>query len=194
MSVLFNITSVGWILDSYHCHVRWGTKGSAMPLREGFRLLLYYSTLLPCGWLLGNKKEATNGRRDTNWRWKRPWYSKKAIPSPFPWHSHGIDPLAVSSPHPLLKSIPEVMFSLILERKEGREGEIRMWERNICLLYMPQMGLKPQPRYAPWWGTELVTFWCMGLFSNQLTHNCQGRLHFWPLLSLVSYTTLGMKG
>ena len=56
--------------------------------------------------------------------------------------------------------------------------ETSVWERNIdvrgkhqsvasCMV--PDQGLNPQPKYMPWPGIQLETFWCMGQSPKQVT-------------------------
>ena len=54
---------------------------------------------------------------------------------------------------------PKGIFSLFLDREEGRERSIKMREKHqlVAFYTCPDWGLNLQPRYVPWQGIEPVT-------------------------------------
>ena len=72
------------------------------------------------------------------------------------------------------------------ERKGEREGNINVREKHwlVASRMYPDGGLNLQPRYVPWPGIELVTFWYTGWWSNQLSHPARaGRYYFYTHLT-----------
>ena len=50
------------------------------------------------------------------------------------------------------------IYLFILDREEGREGNIIVWLPLIC----PLLGTLPQPRHMPWLGIKPATLWFTG--------------------------------
>lgn len=77
-----------------------------------------------------------------------------------------------------------------------RERETSMWfERGTLIhsfLFTSQLGIELTPRYVPWLGIELVTFWCIyrDCIFSFLKGNAGGsnKLREWNMYSLMDIT------
>ena len=65
------------------------------------------------------------------------------------------------------------MFLIDFREMKGERKKEREKDRSVAFCMCPNWGSNPKPRHVPRLGLEPMTFWCMGLHSNQLSHTAR---------------------